>query len=52
MLGEKQDAPVIQRPQPRGRTPGAPTPMWDERMSVTRVRVEEGKPLSYTFKGT
>lgn len=50
VLGEKQDAPVIQRPNPEDGPLGAYA-MWDERMSVTRVRVEEGKPLSYTFKG-
>lgn len=50
VLGEKQDAPVIQRPNPEDGPLGTYT-MWDERMSVTRVRVEEGKPLSYTFKG-
>jgi len=50
VLGEKQDAPVIQRPNPEDGPLGAYA-MWDERMSVTRVRVEECKPLSYTFKG-
>lgn len=50
VLGEKQDAPVIQRPNPEGGPLGTYA-MWDERMSVTRVRIEEGKPLSYTFKG-
>lgn len=50
VLGEKQDAPVIQRPNPED-GPLSTYAMWDERMSVTRVRVEEGKPLSYTFKG-
>lgn len=50
VLGEKQDAPVIQRPNPEDGPLGAYA-MWDERMSVTRVRIEEGKPLSYTFKG-
>lgn len=50
VLGEKQDAPVIQRPNPEDRPLGTYA-MWDERMSVTRVRIEEGKPLSYTFKG-
>ena len=50
VLGEKQDAPVIQRPNPEDGPLGTYA-MWDERMSVTRVRVEEGKPLSYTFKG-
>ena len=49
VLGEKQDAPVIQRPNPEDGPLGTYA-MWDERMSVTRVRVEEGKPLSYTFK--
>ena len=50
VLGEKQDAPVIQRPNPKDGPLGTYA-MWDERMSVTRVRVEEGKPLNYTFKG-
>ena len=50
VLGEKQDAPVIQRPNPEDGPLGTYA-MWDERMSVTRVRVAEGKPLSYTFKG-
>ena len=50
VLGEKQDAPVIQRPTPEDGHLGTYA-MWDERMSVTRVRIEEGKPLSYTFKG-
>ena len=50
VLGEKQDAPVIQRPNPEDGPLGTYA-MWDERMSVTRVRIEEGKPLSYTFKG-
>lgn len=50
VLGEKQDVPVIQRPNPEDGPLGTYA-MWDERMSVTRVRVEEGKPLSYTFKG-
>lgn len=50
VLGEKQDAPVIQRPNPED-GPLDTYAMWDERMSVTRVRVEEGKPLNYTFKG-
>jgi len=50
VLGEKQDATVIQRPNPEDGPLGTYA-MWDERMSVTRVRVEEGKPLSYTFKG-
>ena len=50
VLGEKQDAPVLQRPHPEDGPLGTYA-MWDERMSVTRVRVEEGKPLSYTFKG-
>ena len=50
VLGEEQDAPVIQRPNPEDGPLGTYA-MWDERMSVTRVRVEEGKPLSYTFKG-
>ena len=50
VLGKKQDAPVIQRPNPEDGPLGTYA-MWDERMSVTRVRVEEGKPLSYTFKG-
>lgn len=50
VLGEKQDAPVIQRPNPEEGPLGAYA-MWDERMSVTRVRIEEGKPLNYTFKG-
>ena len=50
VLGEKEDAPVIQRPNPEDGPLGTYA-MWDERMSVTRVRVEEGKPLSYTFKG-
>lgn len=50
VLGEKQDAPVIQRPNPDDGPLGTYA-MWDERMSVTRVRIEEGKPLSYTFKG-
>lgn len=50
VLGEKQDAPVIQRPNPEDGPLGTYA-MWDERMSVTRVRVEDGKPLSYTFKG-
>lgn len=50
VLGEKQDAPVIQRPNPEDGPLGTYA-MWDERMSVTRVRVEEGKLLSYTFKG-
>lgn len=50
VLGEKQDAPVIQRPNPEDGPLGAYA-MWDERMSVTRVRIEEGKPLNYTFKG-
>ena len=50
VLGEKQDAPVIQRPNPEDGPLGTYA-MWDERMSVTRVRVEEDKPLSYTFKG-
>ena len=50
VLGEKQDAPVIQRPNPEDGPLGTYA-MWDARMSVTRVRVEEGKPLSYTFKG-
>lgn len=50
VLGEKQDAPVIQRPNPEDGPLGTYA-MWDERMSVARVRVEEGKPLNYTFKG-
>lgn len=50
VLGEKQDAPVIQRPNPEDGPLGTYA-MWNERMSVTRVRIEEGKPLSYTFKG-
>lgn len=50
VLGEKQDAPVIQRPNPEDGPLGTYA-MWDERMSVTRVRIEEGKPLNYTFKG-
>ena len=50
VLGKKQDAPVIQRPNPEDGPLGTYA-MWDERMSVTRVRVEEGKPLNYTFKG-
>ena len=50
VLGEEQDAPVIQRPNPEDGPLGTYA-MWDERMSVTRVRVEEGKPLNYTFKG-
>lgn len=50
VLGEKRDAPVIQRPNPEDGPLGTYA-MWDERMSVTRVRIEEGKPLSYTFKG-
>lgn len=50
VLGEKQDAPVIQRPNPE-EGPLGTYAMWDERMSVTRVRIEEGKPLNYSFKG-
>ena len=50
VLGEKQDAPVIQRPNPEDGPLGTYA-MWDERMSVTRVRIEEGKPLNYTFQG-
>lgn len=50
VLGEKQDAPVIQRPNPEDGPLGTYA-MWDERMSVTRVRIEEGKPLNYTFRG-
>lgn len=50
VLGEKQDAPVIQRPNPEDGPLGTYA-MWDERMSVTRVRVEEGKPQEYTFEG-
>jgi len=50
VLGEKQDAPVIQRPNPEDGPLGTYA-MWDERMSVTRVRIEAGKPLNYTFQG-
>ena len=50
VLGESQDAPVIQRPTPEN-APVGTYAMWDERMSVTRIRVEEGKPQEYTFEG-
>ena len=50
VLGESQDAPVIQRPTPDN-APVGTYAMWDERMSVTRIRVEEGKPQEYTFEG-
>ena len=50
VLGESQDAPVIQRPTPEN-APIGTYAMWDERMSVTRIRVEEGKPQEYTFEG-
>lgn len=50
VLGEKQDAPVIQCPNPEDGPLGTYA-MWDERMSVTRVRIEAGKPLNYTFQG-
>ena len=50
VLGEKQDAPVIQRPNPEDGPLGTYA-MWDERMSVTRIRIEEGKPQEYTFEG-
>ncbi len=50
VLGESQDAPVIQRPTPE-KGPLGTYAMWDERMSVTRIRVSEGEPLPYTFEG-
>ena len=50
VLGESQDAPVIQSPTPEN-APVGTYAMWDERMSVTRIRVEEGKWQEYTFEG-
>ena len=41
---------MIQRPTPDN-APVGTYAMWDERMSVTRIRVEEGKPQEYTFEG-
>ena len=41
---------MIQRPTPEN-APVGTYAMWDERMSVTRIRVEEGKPQEYTFEG-
>lgn len=50
VLGENQGAPVIQRPRPVG--PAASEyAMWDERLTVTRVVVEEGTSVDYLLEG-
>ena len=51
MLGEHQDAPVLQRPAANG-SGVEQYAMWDERMSVQHIRVLAGKPVEYTFEGT
>lgn len=50
VLGEHQGAPAIQRPAPVGDAAGR-YEMWDERLSVTRVTVEDGTPVEYTLTG-
>ena len=51
VLGEHQDAPVLQRPA--ANSSGVEQyAMWDERMSVQHIRVLAGKPVEYTFEGT
>ena len=51
VLGEHQDAPVLQRPA--ANSSGVEQyAMWDERMSVQHIRVLADKPVEYTFEGT
>lgn len=56
VLGDTQDAPVITRPEPDNAVPGRAARgtygMWDERMSVERIRVVDGKGIDYVFEGT
>ena len=51
VLGDSQDAPEIQRPTPDNAAIGEYT-MWDERMSVTRIRVAPKETIDYVFEGT
>lgn len=50
VLATDQDAPTIKRAQPLNESTGVYA-MWDERLSVTRIRVEN-QPVDYTFEGT
>lgn len=51
ILALKQDKPEIQTPTPVTDKIGTYS-MWDERLSVTRIRVREGEPVEFTFEGT
>ena len=51
VLGEHQDAPVLQRPVEND-SGVEHYAMWDERMSVQHIRVLAEKPVEYTFEGT
>ncbi len=51
VLGERQDAPVVQRPAANG-SGVEQYAMWDERMSVQHIRVLADNPVGYTFEGT
>lgn len=50
ILGENQDAPVIQRPTPTS-DGAAEYSMWDERLSVTHLVVAEGQELELPLSG-
>ena len=51
VLGEHQDAPVLQRPEANG-LGVEQYAMWDERMSVQHIRVLADEAVEYTFEGT
>ena len=51
ILALEQDAPVIQVPRPLAEQVDVYS-MWDERLSVTRIQVREGRPVDFTFEGT
>ena len=51
VLGEHQDAPVVQRPAANG-SGVEQYAMWDERMSVQHIRVFADESVEYTFEGT
>ena len=50
VLGEHQDAPVLQRPEANGLGVERYA-MWDERMSVQHIRVLADESVEYTFEG-
>jgi len=51
VLGEHQDAPVLQRPVEND-SGVEHYAMWDERMSVQHIRVLADESVEYTFEGT